>query len=259
MKRKSSRKKSSAQDRRGKVPHRMLTTAEHDFVRRSVGVLADLHGARSRVSARSRTALDQLETHVLGQLDALQESLAVTKKLSGASWVNEFPDAKVTSALTKYFAAAVDKFIAAMKAGDASVSIDSTYRPLERAYLMHYSWLVSQKQVAAADVPAMTGVDIEWVHPTDAQSVQAAKDMVSAYHIVREPVLASRHTQRRAIDMTITWAGTLKIAKADGTSTSITTTPHSGENADLISVGGGYGVIKAKFAGDPPHWSDDGH
>lgn len=181
------------------------------------------------------------------------------KKLSGAAWVSEFPDSQSTSDLKAPFGASVDSFIAAMEEAGASVAIGTTLRPLKRAYLMHYAWRIAKKEIKAGDVPAMTDVDIEWVHPTDAASIQAAADMVSGYTIVAKPALNSRHTEGRAIDMTISWSGTLTINKKDGTSVAITSTPRSGLNTDLQSVGAGYGVTKATFAGDPPHWSDDGH
>ncbi len=181
------------------------------------------------------------------------------KRPSGASWVSDFPASTSTSDLLASFRPGVDAFISAMRAAGATVSISNTLRPPERAYLMHYSWRVAKKIIKAKDVPAMDGVDIEWVHATDAASIQAAQDMVAGYEIVAAPALTSRHTEGRAIDMTISWTSNLTIAKKDGTTQKITTTPRTGENADLISVGSGYGVIKATFTGDPPHWSDDGN
>src|SRR5262249_55779763 len=150
-------------------------------------------------------------------------------------------------------------FIEAMTDAGGSVSIGTTLRPPERAYLMYNAWRIANGEVKAEDVPAMSGVDIEWVHSSDAESVQSAQDMVDGYQIVAKPALNSRHTQGRAIDMTISWSGTLSIANKDGTKSDITSTPRNGENTDLIDVGATYGVIKATFAGDPPHWSDDGH
>jgi hypothetical protein len=187
------------------------------------------------------------------------KGLFVTKRLSGVAWCSEYPDKRSTSDLTATFRTGVDDFILAMTTAQARVSIGSTLRPVQRAHLMHYSWKVAKKQIKAADVPSMDGVDIEWVHPSDEASVRAANDMVVGYGIVKEPALNSRHTEGRAIDMTITWSGTLKIKKADGSILEISTTPRTGENTELIEVGRGYKVIKATFAGDPPHWSDDGH
>jgi hypothetical protein len=57
--------------------------------------------------------------------------------------------------------------------------------------------------------------------------------------------------------MDISGSGSLTIAKADGSSTTITSTPETGMNSDLWDVGATYGVDK--LDSDPPHWSVDGH
>ena len=56
--------------------------------------------------------------------------------------------------------------------------------------------------------------------------------------------------------MDISWSGTLAIVGANGQNASIASTPRDGDNAQLQTVGAGYGVHK--LATDPPHWSDDG-
>jgi hypothetical protein len=81
--------------------------------------------------------------------------------------------------------------------------------------------------------------------------------MVSGYGIQYPAVLVSRHTQKRAVDMTISWNGTLAITDFDGAAHSIASTPRSGSNTELVAVGKSFGVIK--LMSDPPHWSDDGH
>jgi hypothetical protein len=81
--------------------------------------------------------------------------------------------------------------------------------------------------------------------------------MVQGYGIAFKPALNSRHTEAHAIDMSISWVGDLVIAKADGTSVTITSAPRDGNNASLHQVGASFGVIK--LATDPPHWSIDGH
>jgi hypothetical protein len=100
-------------------------------------------------------------------------------------------------------------------------------------------------------------VDIEWVHPDRASSVSAAQQMVAGYEIVFGPALTSRHTEGNAIDMDITWNGSLTIARSDGSTATISSGPATGGNLDLQKVGAGYGVVK--LASDPPHWSSDGH
>jgi hypothetical protein len=155
-------------------------------------------------------------------------------------------------------------FLAALSAAGANVSIGSTYRSPERAYLMHYAWLVGHGTQDPTTVPAMDGVDICWLHrdaegnPDTAGSVGAAKQMYVAFHMAHPAVLQSRHTEGLAIDMTINWTGDLTITGADGKEVTIDSTPRTGDgNTDLQKVGSGFGV--QKLTTDAPHWSDDGH
>lgn len=110
----------------------------------------------------------------------------------------------------------------------------------------------------------MAGVEIEWVH-RDASgnkdliaSRAAANAMVAGYDIAFQPVLVSRHTEGKAIDMEISWSSPqLKIANGSGTVITIQTGAKNGSNAGLHKIGASYGVIK--LVKDPPHWSSDGH
>ncbi|WCM87053.1 hypothetical protein [Acidovorax sp. NCPPB 3576] len=176
---------------------------------------------------------------------------------SGSAWVARFPTSTSTSDLIASFRTKVDTFIAALEAGGASVSISATLRPPERAYLMHYAWRIARESLDAATVPAMAGVDIEWVHRGATGAVNAgaarvaASQMVSGYGIVYAPALTSRHSEGRAIDMTITNYSGKAFKDATGTSTTVTTA------AQLHALGATYGVYK--LTSDPPHWSDDGH
>ena len=183
--------------------------------------------------------------------------------LSGADWCSKFPNSTSVEDLKEPFRTAAKNFLAALNKAGATVTISATYRPPERAYLMHYSFLIGKNGLDPSTVPAMTGVDINWVH-TDAKgnkdikaSRQAANDMVAGYDIVYTPVLTSRHTEGKAIDMDISWGADLTIDGSDGKSTTIKSQPRTGANTDLQSVGAGYGVHK--LATDPPHWSSDGH
>ncbi|MBS1783997.1 MAG: PKD domain-containing protein [Acidobacteria bacterium] len=182
--------------------------------------------------------------------------------LSGAGWVNAFPDSKNVSALGDGFRQNVENFLAALVSAGASVRIGSTVRPVERAYLMHYSWEIAHG-MDPAKVPSMQGVDIDWVHRNGDGSINlnesrsAAQSMVAGFGIVFPPVLTSRHTQEHAIDMSIGWRGALNIRDNMGNTVNITSGPHSGLNSQLIDVGRSFGVIK--LIKDPPHWSIDGH
>lgn len=198
-------------------------------------------------------------TPVADQTPAVAE---IHNELSGAQWVSRFPASVSTADLEPNFQAAVDRFIAALRQAGAPPIISCTYRPPERCYLMHWSWEIAHG-VDPNSVPDMDGVNIEWVHSTQEASVKAANDMVNSYGMQNlrvPPSLNSRHTQRQAIDMSISWQGMLKIVDANSNVVEIATTPRTGMNADLHSVAASYGVIK--FVGgnaDPPHWSTDGH
>jgi hypothetical protein len=186
----------------------------------------------------------------------------MAKELSGKKWVAKFPDAKTTASLANDFRPGCEAFIAAMRSAGATVTVSSTRRPAERAYLMHFSWRIFKQTINPENVPAKTGVDIEWVHSKAngsadlAASRAAAKAMVDAYGIAFPPALNSRHTEGHAVDMTIKWSGNLVIANRDNTKTTITSTPRNGFNLVLRKVGKTYAV--SKNASDPPHWSTDG-
>lgn len=179
------------------------------------------------------------------------------KVLSGAAWEAKFPTSKSLNDLTPDFEKKVGKFIDALKAAGIRVRIAATYRPKERAYLMHYSCKVADGQIAPDKVPSMEGVDIEWAHTDstgklDVRASRAAARAMKEAYVIRYPAaLTSRHTQRRAIDMTITGYADKTVKDADDKDVELS------DEDDLHALGATYGCIKLKT--DPPHWSDDGH
>lgn len=183
--------------------------------------------------------------------------------LSGTQWVGQFPTSTSTADLTPTFRAAVDAFLAALDQAGAKHKIAATFRPVERAFLMHWCYRIGYGNFDSRQVPIMNGVDINWVHLNqqgrydETASRRAARAMAGAYGIDYAPALASRHTQGRAIDMRISWSGTLSIIDQSNVTVNITTAPKDGLNTDLHLVGSTFGVHK--LAVDPPHWSDDGH
>lgn len=184
-----------------------------------------------------------------------------TKRLSGLSWTRAFPTSTNTTDLEDGFRENVENFITALRNAGATVSISATYRPAERAYLMHYSYRIGEEGLDPRTVPENKDVDIEWVHKTNdkpdlALSKRAAHQMVLGYDIEYRPSLTSRHTTRNAIDMSISWVGNLKIIDANGKEILIKTGRKDGLNPKLIEVGASYGVIK--HLTDRPHWSTDG-
>lgn len=182
---------------------------------------------------------------------------ATTLELSGPQWVARFPGSRSIFDTKPPFLDKISKFHQALVESGAQVKISATFRPPERAYLMHFSLKISKGQIDPRKVPPMSGVNIQWFHGDLARSKSAASQMVAGYNIAFPPALTSRHTQGLAIDMTITWAGTINIKDATGKVRAVGA-PRTGQtNGTLHSVGASYGVIK--LASDPPHWSSDGH
>ena len=183
-------------------------------------------------------------------------------ELSGAQWTQRFKGSKDTKDLALAFRNAVDAFIDAMTETGIKVRISATYRPVQRSYLMHWCWQIAHKYVQAEDVPPLTGVDINWVHATSAASIEAAKQMVRAFdmgELNTAPALYSLHNEGRAIDMSITWTGTVTVKDANDKLIEVKTSPRSGMNRQLKAIGATYGVHK--FIGgarDKPHWSSSG-
>lgn len=176
---------------------------------------------------------------------------------SGPDWVARFPTSRSIDDLEPPFRAKVEAFVGALAAAGASVHVFATRRPAERTYLMRYAWDVSRGTLDPADVPPMPGVEIEWDHGDDEASRAAAAAMVDAFWLAHRPSLSSRHIEGRAIDMHITWTGTLSIVDAKGKTRKIGSTPRNGaDNRALHAVGAGYGV--RKLVSDAPHWSSDG-
>jgi hypothetical protein len=155
------------------------------------------------------------------------------------------------------------RFVSALRAAGANVTISATFRPVERAYLMHWSWMIVKRDADTRAIPTMSGVAIVWTHPDVQASKAAAQEMVTGYGIGNlgiPPALNSKHTAGLAVDMSISWSGTLSIMNNAGLIISIVSSPQSGTNDDLADVGANFGVIKYNGSGvDRPHWSDTGN
>jgi hypothetical protein len=191
--------------------------------------------------------------------------VSVTPELSALVWCKRFPGSHDTATLTPDFRDKCNAFIAAIRAAGGLVGIDATYRPPKRAYLMHWAHKIKRNGFDPALVPPMAGVNIKWDHPTPEASVHAAHQMSTGFNINglaanTAPALDTLHTSREAIDMSISWTGTLNIANKDGTITAIDTMPRTGMNVQLKAVGLTYGVMKFVHGNaDRPHWSTTGH
>jgi hypothetical protein len=181
---------------------------------------------------------------------------------SGKEWVAKFPGSARVEDLEKDFRGNVEAFLKALRDGGATVRITSTLRPPERAYLMHWAWMIVRKDADPKEVPALKGVDITWWLGDRETSKKKAQEMVDGFglgHLQVAPALKSRHTEGKAIDLVIGWRGTLKIKMADDKEVAIDSEPRDGTNPKLIEVGASYGVIHFKDADkDRVHWSTDG-
>ncbi|MER3435654.1 MAG: peptidoglycan-binding protein [Leptolyngbya sp. ERB_1_1] len=179
-------------------------------------------------------------------------------RLSGAQWVKFFPASNSIDDLASPFRQRVRAFEKALRDAGASITVTNTYRPPQRAYMMHYAVALNNRDIAAWDVPPMIGIDIDWVHYTDAASYQAARDMVIAFDIGSNPAaLQSRHTQALAIDWIISWKPPMRIRNGNGQTVTVGTPASGNDNTILWDVGASYGVYKLEY--DPPHWSVDGY
>jgi hypothetical protein len=74
---------------------------------------------------------------------------------------------------------------------------------------------------------------------------------------INPPALTSNHITGLAIDMDITWTGTINVKGKDAKDVAITFIPDVNANTRLHAVGASYGI--RKLATDAPHWSHDGH
>ena len=151
----------------------------------------------------------------------------------------------------------------ALKDAGADVDVGETRRSNKAAYLFHWSWLIGLGKSKASDATAMTGVDIEWDHGDADKSKAGAKEMIDGFGLAVPPnsnvapSLVSNHIAGKAVDMDITWTGTIKIKKKNGTEESVAFMANVNGNTKLHGVGESYGV--KKLTSDAPHWSVDGH
>jgi hypothetical protein len=196
-------------------------------------------------------------------LTGFSSTSAADKEKSGKAWCSKFPDKTDLDELKGDFKDNFKKFKKSLDDAGATTTVNSVLRPKERAYLMHWSWLIVKKNQDAQKVDAMTGVDIEWWHGSKEKSTAAAQEMVDCFMIGglgEAPALESNHTKGKAVDMSTSWSGDLKLKDADGKDVTISSTPRDSTNKDLITVAKTFKVIhRIDVDKDKNHWSEDGH
>ena len=177
---------------------------------------------------------------------------------SGPEWQKLFPTSVSLDDLTPAFCARVKAMLASLTEGGATFKINATWRPTERAYLMHYCCMIADTGLNPDDVPGKEGVLIDWTHGGNYKKAKAAAvAMKLAYNIAYPAALVSRHTQGRAIDMIINIPKRpkeiTKFVGGDGKSWVV----GAGDLPALYKFGASFKVYK--LVKDFPHWSDDGH
>ena len=129
--------------------------------------------------------------------EVLSKATIAGGSLSGAAWWHanqaKYPNSNSVEDLEPNFRVKVKEFLAALQQANASVTISTTKRNRQRAYLMHYSWKIAKGQINASQVPAEPGVNIVWDHGNDTKSKQAAQEMVNLFQIAHLSALTSRH------------------------------------------------------------------
>jgi hypothetical protein len=236
-----------------------------DFGARSSKGLAEAYKKRdTRLRGELENALSNTTKNRLGSdfapaLDIFNEYAKILRfRLSGEHWYKEFPTSDSISTLIPSFRRRVEAFEKALRDAGCKIVVTATLRPRQRAYLMHYAARIDRRQIAPSSVPPLTGVNIDWVHYTNAGSLRAAQDMVDAYGIGGNPVsLRSNHIDGTAVDWIITWEGTIQVRDANGRMVSVGSPKVGAFNRQLWNVGRTYGVLK--LATDPPHWSHNGY
>src|SRR5262245_56402255 len=78
-------------------------------------------------------------------------------RLSGGAWYDDFPTSVSTDDLTEPFKTNVTNFLKALSDAGATYTINATYRPPQRAYLMHYAYAIARNGMNPARVPAYDG------------------------------------------------------------------------------------------------------
>lgn len=190
--------------------------------------------------------------------------MATKSGLYWVTWANAHAkNSKSLEDLKSPFKDNVKSFKQALETAGAKVTVKATKRSDKRAYLFHWAWKIGLGKSKASEATTMPGVDIQWDHGDETASKNGAKAMISGFGLAvppastNPPALGSKHISGTAVDMDITWNGTISVKKKDGTQVSVAFMPNVNNNTTLHQVGESYGVKKLKT--DAPHWSDNGH
>jgi hypothetical protein len=261
----------------GSVFHEVLNTAAAKAI--GIHTLVGIPSTKLGLPPSQATVLMVVadSSHQIDETDENNNFATWVSDLAGEAWFNSYagqwPQSVNPHDLAEPFRTNVLKFIAALEEAGATPEIVTVIRPAERAYLMHWSWMIvygdtrpngDHKPVKPADVPAYPGVNIRWDYGDDALSIEAAKQLIRKFDTAYYASEKSYHINGLAIDMNVTWTGTLKIKNASGTVVSIPTGtgPTNSNNANntlLARVAASYGVIRNQSEDTSSHWSLKGN
>lgn len=183
---------------------------------------------------------------------------------AGVIWVSRFPGSKDILDLAPPFRGDVQNLLQRLIEGRASVDVEATWRPEERAWLMHYAcWVAGFTkdgqffQMESSEVPAHSNIDIDWTCGGDrSTAIEAAKQMVAAYGIVFPASLTSNHIKRLAIDWKVRIANGATIRDAQGHPFSFSGAADQTDKR-FHAIARTFGVLP--LVTDPVHFSIDGH
>ena len=217
--------------------------------------------ADGRIDPTGRTFAALSDTSASAVARDIAAANAARARLSGAAWFQtnqaRYPNSSQLADLTPAFSAQAGAFIGALRRAQATVIVSATRRNRTRAWLMHYSWRLSLREIEAGDIPPDPDCDILWDHGAPEDSRRAAAQMVELFQIAFRPSLNSNHIRGTAVDMSITWSGPIDIVDAAGKTHRIDAPRTGAANTALHTIGASYGV--RKLITDRPHWSADGH
>ena len=189
--------------------------------------------------------------------------MAVKSGIFWVTWANAHAqNSSKIEHLVEPFRSQAIAFIKALHDAGATVAVTATKRSVRRAYLFHWSWKIALGKCKASDATAIAGVNIQWDHGNDAASATGANQMVTGFGLavppksINAPALTSNHITGHAIDMDITWTGTINVKDKLGKTTAIAFNGDVNGNKALHGVGASYGV--KKLVTDAPHWSHHG-
>lgn len=238
---------------------RALNNAKTPIMRKVTLAMADMQANRLGASP---SPAKSAHADVLVVRTELKTVTSAYKGLSGERWCGQFPTSINTDDLRSPFKENFKKFESALSAAGLDFKIEATFRPSQRAWLMHTAYMIAHAKLNPEKIPPLAGVNIDWVH-RDAKgncditaSKAAAAAMNRGYHTKYKPSITSLHISGNAVDATFSWSKSFSII--DGNNKTVKVPAGSSIDSKILhEVAETYGVRKK--TNDHPHWSINGN